>query len=259
MVAAVGCARCINIVMLAMVGYAAPATEPPRYDILIDADALRKRVRMEESTFDLLLRQAAQRGTRRAAVGALIGGALVLASRGESEATERAKRRRKRKRQQRRRQAAATLRPFKVRVKNPGLTTLDLQFVSLSQVGFSPWRCFNPVEQKLLAGGETVFVTQEANGSSVPNGYLRINGTYYIEFWNLPLHTPAVSAAVNGVSIASHRKRKPCPARGTRAVNDTAVDEGRSFTFRIYDKTFTVFRAADTNYKEFTLTLPTNL
>ena len=104
-----------------------------------------------------------------------------------------------------------------------------------------------------------MFVTQEADGSSVPTGYLRINGTYYIEFWNLPLHTPAVSAGVNGVTIASHRKRKPCPARGTRAVKDTAIDEGRSFTFKIYDKTFTVVRDRDTNYKEFTLTLPTNL
>lgn len=216
---------------------------------------------MDESAFDLLIRNAARQTTRRAAFGALLGGAVGLGSRGESEATERAKRRRKRKhkREQRRRQATATLRPFKVHVKNPGSKVLDLQFVSLYQVGFAPWRCFNPVEQKLPAGGETVFVTQEADGSSVPNGYLRINGTYYIEFWNLPLHTPAVSAAVNGVSIAAHRKRKPCPARGTRAVKDTAVDEGRSFTFKIYDKAFTVVRDRDTNYKEFTLTLPTNL
>ena len=214
---------------------------------------------MEEARFDDLLRRATEQTTRRKTLGTLIGGSLLLATQGESEATDKAKRRRKRKRQQRRRQAGATLSPFKVRVKNPGPTTLELQFVSLSQAGFSPWRCFNPVEQKLLAGGETVFVTQEADGSSVPNGYLRINGTYYIEFWNLPLHTPAVSAAVNGVSIASHRKRKPCPARGTRAVNDTAMAEGRTFTFKIYDKEFTMIRDWDTSYKEFTLTLPTNL
>lgn len=35
--------------------------------------------------------------------------------------------------------------------------------------------------------------------------------------------------------------------------------EGRSSTFTIYDKQFTVFRDWDTNYKEFTLTLPVNL
>ena len=188
----------------------------------------------------------------------LLGGVLLLGRQGQSAATDQAQRRKKRKRRQQR-QAAATLRPLKLRVTNPGTATLNLQFVSMSQQGFAPWRCFNPVDQQLPAGGETLFVSQQADGSSVPNGYLRINGTYYIEFWNLPLHTPAVSAAVNGVSIASHRKRKPCPTRGTRAVNDTAVAEGRSFTFAIYDKTFSVFRDQDANYKEFTLTLPVNL
>lgn len=42
-------------------------------------------------------------------------------------------------------------------------------------------------------------------------------------------------------------------------MKDTAIDEGRTFAFKIYDKTFTVFRDWDTNYKEYTLTLPTNL
>ena len=213
---------------------------------------------MKSSQFDQLLRTAVRQASRRQAVGMLLGGVLLLSRQGQSAATDQAKRRKKRKRRQQR-QAAATLRPLKLRVTNPGATTLNLQFVSMSQQGFAPWRCFNPVDQQLPAGGETLFVSQQADGSSVPNGYLRINGTYYIEFWNLPLHTPAVSAAVNGVSIASHRKRKPCPARGTRAVNDTAVAEGRSFTFAIYDKTFSVFRDQDTNYKEFTLTLPVNL
>jgi hypothetical protein len=213
---------------------------------------------VEESAFDLLLRKATQQTTRRATLGVLLGGALLLTPQREGEATDKAKRRRKRKRRQRRR-AAATLSPFKILVKNPGATPLDLQFVSMSQQGFAPWRCFNPVDQQLAAGGETLFTSQRADGSSIPNGHLRINGTYYIEFWNLPLHTPAISAAVNGISIDAHRKRTPCPRRGTRAVKDTAVDEGRSFTFKIYDKQFTVFRGADTNYKEFTLTLPTNL
>ena len=201
---------------------------------------------MDEITFDALLRKAAQQTTRRQAFGVLVGGALLLRGDGDLEANDKAKRRKKRQRQQRRR-AAAVLRPLKLRVKNPGSTALDLQFVSLSQQGFAPWRCFNPVDQQLAAGGETMFVSQWPDGSSAPNGYLRINGTYYIEFWNLPLHTPAVSAAVNGVTIPPHRKRKPCPARGTRAVNDTAVAEGRTFTFKIYDKQFTAFRDWDTN------------
>lgn len=235
------------------------ATQITRYDIPVSGEALRERVRMEASRFDLLLRKAVRQGTRRDALTALIAGAVGLDGGGDIAATEKAKRRRKRQRQQRRRQAGADLRPIKLRVKNPGATALDLQFVSLFQRGFAPWRCYNPVDQKLAAGGETLFVSQEADGSSLPNGFLRINGTYYIEFWNIFLHTPSVSAAVNGVSLDAHRKRTPCPRRGTRAVKDTAVAEGRTFTFKIYDKQFTVYRDRDTNYKEFTLTLPTHL
>jgi hypothetical protein len=48
---------------------------------------------MEESTFDTLLRKAVQQGTRRKALGALIGGAL-LTTPGEIEAKHRKQRRR---------------------------------------------------------------------------------------------------------------------------------------------------------------------
>lgn len=47
--------------------------------------------------------------------------------------------------------------------------------------------------------------------------------------------------------------------RGTRALNDIAIAEGMTFTVKISDKEFTVFRNWDTNSREFTLTLPTNL
>ena len=53
---------------------------------------------MEESTFDTLLRKAAQQATRRETLGALLGGAFLLADPVTSEATDKARRRRKRKR-----------------------------------------------------------------------------------------------------------------------------------------------------------------
>jgi hypothetical protein len=54
---------------------------------------------MEESTFDTLLRKAVQQGTRRKALGALIGGAL-LTTPGEIEANDKAKHRKQRRRDQ---------------------------------------------------------------------------------------------------------------------------------------------------------------
>jgi hypothetical protein len=50
-------------------------------------------VRKEESTFDTLLRKAAQQGTRRETLGALLGSALLLNDRGEVETTKKAERR----------------------------------------------------------------------------------------------------------------------------------------------------------------------
>lgn len=53
---------------------------------------------MEESTFDTLLRKAAQTTTRRGALGVLLGGVLLLGDRDGSDANRRARRRRRRRR-----------------------------------------------------------------------------------------------------------------------------------------------------------------
>jgi len=214
---------------------------------------------MEETTFDLLLRKAAEQTTRRETLGVLLGGAVLLTSGGEIEATEQARRRRRRNRQRRRRPVVTDLSRVRVTVQNPG-PDLTVQFVSLDHTWFiARWDCVNPVTKLIPTNGEAAFVSGYADdgaGSPLSSGFVWINGTYAIEFWNLALQTPHVSAAVNGVSM-NHRRN--CPNRGTRALNDTAIPEGMTFKFKIYDKEFTVFRDWDTQYKEFTLTLPTNL
>lgn len=207
---------------------------------------------MEETTFDQLLKNAARQTSRRKALGALIGGALVLNRQGESEANKKAKRRRDRKRRQyRRRVSDPFLSPIKVKVVNPGPASVNMQFVGLDAQIFV-WDCVPIGGQTLHAGGEAQYATNKP----VTDGFVWINETYAIELWNPFLRTPAYSAAVNGLSIKNTRR---CPRRGTRAVLEKPISAGQTVKFRIYDKEFTLTRYADTNYKEFTLTLPTNL
>lgn len=54
---------------------------------------------MEDTKFDLLLRRAAQQTSRRATLGALVSGALLLGDLEASEATKKAERRKKRRKQ----------------------------------------------------------------------------------------------------------------------------------------------------------------
>lgn len=61
---------------------------------------------------------------------------------------------------------------------------------------------------------------------------------------------------MNGVSM---NNRRHCPNRGTRALNDTGIDPGATFKFKIYDKEYIVQRLPDTDHKVFVLTLPENL
>jgi hypothetical protein len=211
---------------------------------------------VEETTFDTLLRKAAQQSTRRGALGALLGGALLLNNRGEIEASDKAKRRKQNKRQKFRKQQAenSDLKLIRVRVKNPGPTAASVHFVNLDDHLFY-WLCTRINVQTIRAGSEMTFLTSDYM-PRCNNGLVWLNNTYSIEFWNLLLRTPAVSAAVNGVSM---NNRRHCPKRGTRALNHTSIDEGMTFKFSIHDKQFTVERGFDTAYKEFVLTLPTNL
>jgi len=72
--------------------------------------------RVEETTFDTLLRKAAQQTSRRGALGALFGGVLLLNNRGEIEATKQAKRRKRRKRRDR--PGTRIIKPTTVEVDN---------------------------------------------------------------------------------------------------------------------------------------------
>lgn len=207
---------------------------------------------MEETRFDVLLRKAAQETTRRGALAALLGGALVLNRQDESAANKKAKRRRDRKRRQYRQKVNDPfLKPISVKVVNPGPASVNVQFVGLDDQIFV-WDCVPIGGNTLNAGGEAQYATTKP----VTDGFVWINTTYAIELWNPFLKTPAYSAAVNGIS---NKNTRGCPRRGTRAINRTSINEGQTVKFRIYDKEFTLTRHADTNYKEFTLTLPTNL
>lgn len=206
---------------------------------------------MEASKFDTLLRESARQATRRETLGVLLGGALLLGHADGSEANKQAERRRRRRRKQRRREARIrSLRPIKVLIKNPGSKTVSLTFGGLNDNIFH-WVCEDKRTIQLNAGGEVQYDTTKP----ITDAYAWIDGKYAIEFWNPFLKTPAVSAAANGMSF----KGTFCPPRGTRAVLPRPLSRGVTSEFRIYDKVFVVTRKQDTNYIEFTLTLPTNL
>lgn len=211
---------------------------------------------MDASGFDRLLRRVVQTTTRREALATLLGGVLVLGQLDESEATDKAKRRRKRKRREFRqhKQDADNLKLISLLVQNPGPNAVEVHFVNLADRLIN-WECTAVRRTSIPPGGQQQFLTRRYE-PRCSNGLVWLNTTYSIEFWNLVFRTPAVSAAVNGVSM---NNRKHCPNRGTRALERTAIDEGMTFKFKIYDKEFTVERRFDTAYKEFTLTLPTNL
>lgn len=216
---------------------------------------------MDEPGFDEFLRRVAQHGTRREALGALLGGALLLGSARESAANDKAKRRKKRKK--RLQAKSSELLPIQVTVKNPGPNMLDVQFVNLMHAWSLPlrWICINPARRVYIPeNGEATFYTLPVPGSPVnrrsTDGFVWINEKYSIEFWNLLFHRPSVSAAVNGVSM---NNRQHCPNRGTRALNDIGVAEGETLVFNIYDKSYMVERLPDTDHKVFVLTLPKNL
>ena len=204
---------------------------------------------MDESMFDLLLRRAAEQTTRRRALGALVGGALLRNALGETEANDKAKRRRKRRRRQAKR-SDPFLRPIKVRISNPGPRTIEVVTGGYND-NIVHWECVGKQTHRLYPGSQVQFDTTKP----VTDGFAWIDGKYAIEFWNPFLKRPAVSAAANGMSVSASF----CPPRGTRAVLRRPLKQGQTSEFRIYDKVFVVTRNADTNYIEFTLTLPANL
>lgn len=194
---------------------------------------------MDEHGFDALVVQAARQPTRRAALGALISGALVLRQAVASEATDKAKRRKKRNHKQAR---SASLKPISVWVDNTG-------GVITSTGWFVEGSCCTYLYPVLVEPGK-----RQVYRSRDSDAYLWLNSKYAIGFQNDYFKRPIFRVGLNGVlSGGSTCCRLPV---GQTVVWGQGLKAGQSSTFMLDGQSYTIRRNRDTNYKEFTLFLP---
>jgi hypothetical protein len=203
---------------------------------------------MAEPKFDVLLRQVARQTSRRSAVATMLGGALLLHAPAASEATKEAERRKDHHRKQ---SNSAALKPISVQVRNPGTNPVTLQHGSWqSDLDLLADHCTAINTVPIPPGATLLFRSPD----SVE--YLWINGTYWFSFRNPFLARPHVTVAVGGSSL---RFPVNCPPQGTTVLSARPLSEGHTVNIPINGQVFSVTRRRDSNYKEFTLTLPTTL
>jgi hypothetical protein len=207
---------------------------------------------VDPTTFDALLRRVARQTTRRAALVTLLTGALLLNDLEASEATKKAQRRKDRRRKQRRKQARSPfkLRPISVWVHNRGGKMVTVQYGWWNLLIPDYMDCVNNTKVQIRSGEKPPL------RSIRHTEYLWINNKYWIDFQN-PITRPGIRAAVNGRPPYPRHPSASCPPRGTEALDYTTLKEGQTVNFTINGLPFRVTRNRDTNYKEFTLELPT--
>lgn len=204
---------------------------------------------MDRATFDALTRRVAQHATRRAALAALLGGALLLGGSTASDATDRARRRKRKKRNQRDNDHDKT---------GSGLFKRGISVVIDNTQGNHPI---------IVEAGEVIHQTRCCNGlaawNTIPVGesrlfdtssdqaYVWIDNAYWIEFFNPFVGFPWVSAARDGMVDG---KPNCCKPGGTTVVKEKDLAEGESMGFALNIQEFFVRRNDDKpDFKFFTL------
>jgi hypothetical protein len=166
--------------------------------------------------------------------------ALLLRTPAASDANKEAQRRKDRRRKQRRR----LLRPIAVIVDNTGRTSSVT--VELGEWPNRHPRCCRTAPPVTVPGG-----TSQRFAASFATAYVWIDGGYWIHFQNPAAAPPNVSAALNGQAS----RALCCKRVGITVVDGHDLLVGRPKPFMLANRTFTVTRTRDTNYKNFTLVL----
>jgi hypothetical protein len=192
-------------------------------------------MRMEEPTFDLLLGRVARQTSRRAALGALIGGALLPLLPGVSEATDKAKRRKKRKRRAKAR--CCKLRPISIRIHNKGATEVSVEYGDMHN---SP--CCQYLNTVTIAAGESRVMNTNA-----PWAYAWIDSSFWFDFQNPLFEFPVARVARGGQYMGG----TCCKEQGIQvAKHDLWPNAPRNaFAVTMYGRQFVVVRQGDSNYK----------
>ena len=195
---------------------------------------------MEDSRFTLLLREAAQRVTRRESLGVLAGGALVLTGQGAATATDKAKRRKKRKKRQ----------------NSSSPRWKDVSFWVNNRAGSSPasgvYGYWDPGAAGQPGGCSrgTSFTLNPGDAqryfADYFLGYVWINGAYFFNFENKLFQRPTVTAAYGGRSPLLPATNCPSPV-GTEVIRQAPMDVGTVRSITLNGHVFTVKRYGDTS------------
>lgn len=195
--------------------------------------------------FDALTQRIARQTTRRTALAALIGGALLIEPH-VSEATKEAERRKDRRRKLRRRQSRRFgLKPISILVDNTGGDREVM--VEHGEKWRTRDKCCRYLSSALIPAGESRFLN-----SSETDAYVWIDNKYWFSFSNDLLLPPDFSAALNGMSSGG----TCCKPLGETVVLEKSMSEGQFVFVPIAGQTFTVRRNRDTNYKAFMVSMP---
>lgn len=212
---------------------------------------------MDEYQVDLVLRQAAEPTTRRSALAALLGSALVLHEPRAGEAGKKARRRKHRRKRQRNQSNPLALKPIKLSIVNQGPNPITVQYGE-----FYPLKCCRSLETRTFDPG-----ISEAMATNTFSMFVWINDKIWLDILNLPLAPPLVSVAVGGQSPHHNHDDRflgpwgnwCCRTFGDEISRDVRLMEGRYVEFAIEGKYFVLFRDNDTNYKMYRLLLPYGL
>jgi hypothetical protein len=213
---------------------------------------------MEAHRFDVLLARAVRQTSRRAALAALVGGALLLANPAASDATNKAKRRKRRKRRGRSASAPGAS-PSWVWIENPGPNPVRVSHGE--PVGHDYPRCCFYINQGVTIppGGRLPFAAR-GNFLTSTTAFVVIADRYWLVFDNPEVNRPDVSAAIDGPPTYSNGNRQVCCGNaGTTVVRERALGEEQTTYITMLSRVFTVSRYPDTNYKVFNVVLPANL
>jgi hypothetical protein len=196
--------------------------------------------------FDALLERVARQTTRRSALATLLGGALLLNAPDASEATKEA---------ERRKQPRTTgLKPIAILVDN----TAGAGPVNVLHKDMSITECCRFINSVMVPPGERLRFVSPTPLMSLE--FIR----YWFDIFNPIIGLPFISAAVGGMAPGNPFLRVPwpnwcCGHPGETVLDSERLDVGEAFTIIMDGKIFTLRRNRDTNYKEYTLTLPANL
>ncbi len=194
---------------------------------------------MDRPTFDALTRRVGRQTTRRAVLATLLGGALLLTDSASSEATTEAQRGKQ--------VETASLKPISLWIDN----TAGMRDAGVRHEESTLFNCCRTknFDATVPRGTRALFHSTTASSA------MWIANKYWIELLNPSLARPRVSGAWRGRPSPSNFC---CRQRGRTAEANLEMNIGDTLTIRMDGHNFRVTRNRDTNYKEFTLTLPAN-